>query len=169
MKKFFILLDNFLTSILTNLATILIILLTIVVFVQVIFRYVLKLPVGGFGELPMFFMVLCIWISASINFRRDTHITIKVTDLFIKNKKIYKYNKLLIRIILLITISIFTILYWDYLQYSIESGDITPGLKLPQWWFIFVIFISGLLMLFFNIKHFFREIGELKELDKCQK
>lgn len=168
MKKFFVLLDKYLNYILTSSATILIILLTVVVFIQVIYRYVLRLPVGGFGELPMFFMILCIWISASINFRRDTHITIKVTDLLIKNKKLSKYNKFFIRIIILITVLIFVILYWDYFKYSINSKDITPGLKLPQWWFIFIIFLNGLFMLFFNIKHFIREIIELKELNKCQ-
>lgn len=168
MKRFFSLIDKYLAIVLINLATILIVLITITVSIQVVYRYVLKAPVGGFGELPMFFLMLAIWISAAVNFGKDRHISIKVTELFIKNKKIYKFNKLIMRVLILIVISIFTILYWDYLKYSILSNEITPGLRLPHWWFVFAIFLSSLFMIFFNIKHCYREFKEMKECFKCQ-
>lgn len=151
MKKYFI-------SIYTNFSTLLLILLTTAVLSQVFYRYVLKLSVGGFGELPAIFMLLSIWMSAAVNFERDTHISLKVTDLYLKNKKHNRCIKLFTRIILLITILIFTVLYWRYLIYIINSKDITPGLMLPQWWFVFLIFISILFMLFSSFKHFIEAI-----------
>jgi len=51
-------------------------------------------------------------------------------------------------------------------QYSKGSGDITPGLNIPQWWLVSIIFVSSLFMLVYNIKNFIKEIKELKELLK---
>lgn len=166
MKRILFLFDKYLSSILTNLTSILLILVTIIVFIQVIYRYVLEMPIGGLGELPTYLMILCVWMGAALNFRMDTHITIKVVDLIIKNQKYCHYHKLVIRVINLFTIFIFSYLSWGYLQYSKQSGDITPGLNFPHWYIVSIVFVSSLLMLFYTIQNFSKEIKELKEVSK---
>src|SRR5665648_220803 len=122
MKRILLLFDKYSVSILRNLTGVLLILVTIIVFIQVIFRYILEIPIGGLGEVPTYLMILCVWIAAASNFHSDTHITIKIMDLILKNRKFYQYNKLIIRILILCTISIFAYLSWVYVQYSKGSG-----------------------------------------------
>jgi len=166
MKKYFLLLDKRLTSIIGNLTGMLLVLLTIITFVQVIFRYVLEMPIGGWGEVPTFLMIACVWLAAVLNLRRNTHLTIKIMDLIIKNKKIYKYIQLIVRFLTLLTLLIFTHLSITYLQYIKESGGTTPGLRFPQWWLISILLFSSLLMLIYTIKNFSEELKEIKEISK---
>ncbi|MDD5013756.1 MAG: TRAP transporter small permease [Atribacterota bacterium] len=163
MKQCFLLLDKYLYSILSNLISMLFVLITLLVFGEVIFRYVLKIPTGGIGELPTVLMILCVWISAGLNFREDTHIRISVMEMFIKNPKILNYLQLIIRFFTLLIVLIFTYLSFGYLRYNIESGVVSPGLRFPQWWSILIMFIGSILMVYYNVKLFIKDIRKVSK------
>lgn len=164
MRDFFLFTDKLIVFIVRNITSFLLVLVTIIVFLEVILRYVLKIPIGGLGEVPILSMILCVWLASSLNSRRDSHISIKIIDIIIKNQEICKYIKLIIRLLNILTISVFLVLSWDYLKYSKESGDISPGLRLPQWWLILTVFISSMLMLFYAINSFDKDIKKIKEI-----
>lgn len=164
MKQFLNFLDRLVASLVKNIITIFLIIVTTVVFITVIARYVFEVPIGGFGEIPIVLMILTVWLAGGINSRRDSHISIKILELMIKNKKVYHYINLIIRFLTSLSIFIFWILSWDYLKYSIESGDISPGLRFPQWWLISIVFISAMMMFFYSINNIFKEVKQIKEI-----
>src|SRR5690625_4349299 len=64
------------------------------VFAQVLFRYIIHIPIIGlFDELARFLFIWIAWLAVSYSIRTDSHIRIEMfTDIFFKNKKyVVKY------------------------------------------------------------------------------
>jgi TRAP-type C4-dicarboxylate transport system permease small subunit len=137
--------------------------LTVIVFVQVISRYVFKTSVGDIGELPVYLMILAIWVAGALLARKDDHIKLDVMQLIIKNKKILKSIRLFVNVLTVGSIGFFTYLSFDYVQFGIATGDTSAGLGFPLWWLTSFIMISGLLITIYYMLHSFKEAKELKK------
>ena len=62
--------------------------LTAVVVLQVLARYVLHISLGGIEELPVYLMMISVWIAAIFVAKDDGHVKIELLDMFVKNKKV---------------------------------------------------------------------------------
>lgn len=60
--------------------------LTAIVVLQVLVRYVFHVSIGGVEELPVYLMLLSVWIAAIFVARDDGHVKIELLDMFVKKQ-----------------------------------------------------------------------------------
>ena len=165
MNKFFSALDKWVALIIENMVGVSMIILTLIVFFQVLARYVFKVSLDGLQELPTFLMIISVWLSAAVGTRKEGgHIKLDLVDLVIKNKKINRVIQLLVSTLTVAAAAVFTYLCFDYVNYGMESGEVSIGLKLPMWSLSSVLLVSGILMTVYNIINVYRGV---KEIGKC--
>ena len=123
------------------------ILLTITSFLQVLFRYVIKISAPWTEELSRYFMIWMIFIGAGWVTHAENHITINVIELVIKNKKLLKF----IDVITAIVLTVFSIVYLysalTYIPQIIRSNEHTIATKMPMWIPQFCLIIGGVLIM----------------------
>lgn len=161
MRKLLSSFDNWIISIITKLMGVFMVILTVIVFLQVLARYVFHVSIGGLGELPVFLMIISVWLTAATLARQDGHIKLEMTEMVIKNEKILKFIKLLVHILTLASVAVFTYLSYDYVKFGVETWDTTAGLKFPVWWLTSIVLISGVLMTIYYMMHLYKAIKEM--------
>lgn len=158
MNNFLARLDKWIMSIITGLVGISVIILTLVVFFQVIARYVLKMSVDGLQELPTFLLIFTVWLAAAMNARKKGgHIKLELIEIIIKNPKVIKAIEIFIDVLTIAALAIFAYLCLEYVQYGIETGEASIGLKMPMWWLTSVLLVGVVLMIIYNIMHVYKE------------
>lgn len=162
MNKLLPKLDKGIHSIFSKIVAVLLIILTLIVFVQVLIRYLLDFSGGGLDEVAVFLVTISVWLMAILHVRQDSHIKMDTLPLFIKNEKVLKSVQFFINLLSLAAVVIFTYLSFEYVGFGIETGDTTPGLELPVWWFATVLPLAGILMTVYYIVHLVKYIKEVR-------
>jgi len=127
--------------------------LTLIVNIQVVARYVLKVSIGGMEELPIFFMIVSVWIAAVLVARKDAHFKVELVDMVVKNKRAVATVKAFVKLLTAVAIGIFTVISFTYVRGTLQGGDITAGLEIPVWILQAVIPLSTAFMaLFYGIQ-----------------
>ena len=144
------------------LVTIAMILILAVTFIQVLVRFFFKMPIGGFAELPMYMMMLGVWLTAAVNVKKGGHINLEIYELFIKGEKARKIVKLVVAIVTVIAMSIFTVSLIEFMRYNFVKKAATTGLGIPYWFLIGVIVFSIVLSIFYHVINIKNSIKELK-------
>lgn len=125
--------------------------LTSIIIVQVFARYVLKVSIGGFEELPLYLMIISVWLAAPFVARKDQHVKIDLVGLIIKNERINKFIEAILRLITTVALSTFFVLCVKFVNTSRQFGDVTPGLQIPFWMIQSVLVFSTFMMSFYYI------------------
>lgn len=136
-----------------------------IVFIQVVFRYVLKLPLAGAEELPKYFMIACVYLAAGLLARDDGHVKIDMLTLIVKNEKIIHIIRTLTHLLSCIAVLVFTILSFEYVSFNYTSKDVSAGLGFPMWCITSFLIIGGTLM---TINYFISVIKDIKEVKQWQ-
>lgn len=163
MKQFFILLDEWSFKVVSVFLGIVMIALVVIINIQVLARYVFHASIGGFEELPVFLMIISVWIAAAFVAKKDNHIKIEFLDLMVKNKRILALIKVLLKLLTVVILVVFTFIAFKYVAITLLMGDITPGLHIPLWCLQGIIPVSTTLMsLFYGIQTVYDFIGVVK-------
>jgi TRAP-type C4-dicarboxylate transport system permease small subunit len=117
-------------------ASVLFILLLILV--QVFFRYILKMSLGGAEELPTYVMAICCWISVPVAALEDNHLNIDLIPNMFRGRSRIIWT-IWAELIEVLAMSYFTVLAWKYMSHVFRNGQVTGGLGLPIWIFYAVI------------------------------
>lgn len=137
--------------------------LTGIVVLQVLARYFLHISIGGVEELPVYLMMISVWIAAVFVARSDGHVKIELLDMFVKNEKIVAIvNTILCGVsgLALLYFSYLCLLYMFRLQ---KYGDITPGLGIPIWVLEFFMVASCAMMALYYAINFVKKILQIRE------
>ena len=143
------------------LVTIAMILILGVTFVQVAMRFVFHIPIGGFDEVPMYMMLLGVWLTAAVNVKKKDHISLDLYLLFIKNENARKINRMIITIITIATFVVFSFSLAEFLGYNFRKGTTTAGLAVPYWVLLGIIMFSVALTVFYYLLNLKDDIGGL--------
>ncbi len=161
--KFFKKLDTGLDSVLKYFTGTLIVLLTIIVNIMVFSRYVLRVNLGGFEELPVFFMCICIWLGGVRVSRNDKHVKIEILYTFIKNEKAQLILRGVTTLIAAVVLTYFCYSAWQFVSRSYTKGTITPALAWPAWIvYLFMLFgaIGMTVYSYVNTVKYFKEAAK---------
>ncbi|QSX09241.1 TRAP transporter small permease [Alkalibacter rhizosphaerae] len=150
-KEIFERLEKRLYQVVSNLLGIAMIALTGIILVQVFARYVLNVSIGGFEELPLYLMIISVWLAAPFVARRDQHVKIDLLNLVIKNDRVNKFIEAVLRLITTVALSSFFVLCVKFVATSRQYGDVTPGLQIPFWMIQSVLVFSTFMMSFYYI------------------
>lgn len=126
--------------------------LAAIVCVQVLVRYVLHVSIGGVEELPVYLMMVSVWLAAIFVAKNDGHVKIELLDMVVKNKKVLGVVNTILCGLTAVSLGYFTVLCWQYMLKIQEYGDKTAGLGIPIWIFILVMVIScGMMTLYYIV------------------
>lgn len=118
----------------------------LLVFSQVVFRYLVHIPIiGVFDEISRFIFVWTAWLAVAYSIRTDSHIRIEIFSniIFRRNKKLMKF----VESILFFIFAIFLVSQGYQLALEqFERGFTSPMLDIPLWLVGLAIPISGVLM-----------------------
>jgi TRAP-type C4-dicarboxylate transport system permease small subunit len=135
--------------------------LTSIILIQVFARYVLHTSIGGFEELPLYLMVISVWLAAPFVARKDQHVKIDLVNLVIKNKRIQKMIEAILRAITTVALSSFFVLCVKFVSTSKQYGDVTPGLQIPFWMIQSVLVFSTFMMSFYYVLLTIKSVREV--------
>lgn len=136
--------------------------LTSIVVLQVLVRYVFHVSIGGVEELPVYLMLISVWIAAIIVAKDDGHIKIELLDMFIKNKSIIALVNIVLCGLSGIGLGCFGYLSLMYVLRIKGFGDITAGLGIPVWCIMAFMAASCIIMTVYYAVNSVKKIVELK-------
>lgn len=137
--------------------------LTGIVVVQVLVRYVFHVSIGGVEELPVYLMMLSVWIAAIFVARDDGHVKIELLDMFVKNKRVVGLIDIVLCGLSGIALGWFGWLCLQYMFKLQRYGDVTAGLQIPVWLLEMFMVISCVMMAMYYIINFVKKILKWKE------
>lgn len=137
--------------------------LTAIVVVQVLVRYVLHVSIGGVEELPVYLMLVSVWIAAIIVAKGDAHVKIELLDMFVKNKHIIAVINVILCGLSGVGLAYFAWLCLSYMFKLQRYGDVTAGLGIPVWILEAFMVVSCALMAVYYVINFIKKILALKE------
>lgn len=125
---------------------------------QVILRYVLKSNLLGLEEMIILLAFWLYFLGGIYGSATRTHITADLTEVYIKNKKLKQFVKLIVSLITVFISCVFAYYSVDYLTWGVERGATSPVLKLPMVWSQSSVFVGFTLMAFYFIVHFVKDL-----------
>lgn len=137
--------------------------LTAVVVIQVLARYVLHISIGGVEELPVYLMMISVWVAAILVAKNDGHVKIELLDMFVKNKKVVGVINIFLCGLSGVALAYFAYLSLQYMFKLQRYGDVTAGLGIPIWALeIFMVVSCAIMALYYGI-NVAKKIAQLKE------
>lgn len=137
--------------------------LTAIVVLQVLVRYVFHVSIGGVEELPVYLMLLSVWIAAIFVARDDGHVKIELLDMFVKNKRVVGLINIVLCGLSGVALGWFGWLCLQYMFKLQRYGDVTAGLQIPVWALELFMVISCIMMAMYYIINFVKKILRWKE------
>ncbi|MGI6225933.1 MAG: TRAP transporter small permease [Peptococcales bacterium] len=140
-SSFFTFLDKFEDYSVTFLYLIMI----VVIFLQVIFRFVIKASLPWSEELARYIMAWAVFIGSSIAAKEGAHLGIDslVTRL---PKKMKRYTELIVLALSALFSIILIYLAILVIQFLMKTGQKTPAMMIPMWIAYFSVFFGAILM-----------------------
>lgn len=137
----------------------------VLMFIQVILRYVLRMPLMGIEELLMFPTIWLYMLGGAHASYTRTHISCGVLTLMIKRKRsfaLFNMVKTVISIVVALWLSRWA---WWFFSYSLRTMKESPLLYIPLVLGESAIFIGLIFMLLNTVVEFFNHVSEYKSLD----
>ena len=124
---------------------------TSLIFIQVIFRYFLDVPLFGFEEIATYLAVWLYFIGTAYGAHLRNHISANVMDVLIANERVRDFVALVVSVITVVLSVWMTVWAITYLAWSVRTGVSSLELKLPMAW-VHVSAVVGLgLMTFYFV------------------
>ena len=107
---------------------------TSLVFIQVIFRYFLDVPLFGLEEVATYLAVWLYFVGTSYGAHLRNHISANVMDVLIGNERARDFVALVVSLITVVLSVWMTVWAINYLGWSLRTGVSSLELKLPMAW-----------------------------------
>lgn len=146
--------DHYITKLLEFIITICLTITVVVTFLQVFFRFVLKLPLSWSQEVVMIGFVYSVLFGAALAFKRSEHLTV---DLFEEaSESVQNILNIFSFTIVLIMIGILFYYGWMLVFDNFKSGQIMGFLPIKKAYIYMGLPISSLFMLYFHMRKVFK-------------
>lgn len=120
-------------------------------FLQVLTRYVFKISIGGFEEMPLYLMVVSIWLGSILLNRDGSHVQLDILVPLIKSKKILRILNTALDLIAAVALVIFSVYLFEYMLMVKEAGTISAGMQFPMWWLSAILLLCAVLMALYTV------------------
>ncbi len=138
-----------------------VVLLLVITLAQVAVRYLFNVSLGGLEELPMYLMIVGIWVGAVLLSKDDTHLRLDGIGMIVTNKKALKIIGIPVDMISAVAMYYCGYLMLEYTNYCIQQGMITSGMGIPIYYFAAIIAICIILMGVFKTIRVIRHMVEV--------
>lgn len=160
LAKYFDLVTDKMQKVITFIMGCFVVAIFLMVIIQVLFRYVLKMSMGGLEELPVYIMAMCCWFAAPVATIRDDHVCIDLIPNMFKGRARIGFT-VFAQLIAFLTMAFFAKLAFDYVGIVRGYGEVTGGTGIPIWCFHAMIAIGATLVSFFSLVNLLRNVRRI--------
>lgn len=125
---------------------------------SVILRYIFKSNFYGSDEIILMFAFWLYFMGAVYGSYENSHIKADLMNVYVKNIRIKDFINLAAQLIMIVVNVILITWAWDYFSWGLEKMPLSTGLKIPLVIPQSAVFFGLLLMGFYHIVHFIRNI-----------
>lgn len=128
-----------------NITSVLILVLTILTLLQVIVRYLFKIPLPWVGEVASYLMIWMVYIGSAIAVFKKEHLNIEILDLVLTKRQNYFVG---ITHQILITLFSIVLVYTSsqFITYQVKIGQVSPAMQISMAWPMSAIVVGAILM-----------------------
>lgn len=135
--------------------------MTVLLFMQVIFRFILNLPLAWVEEISLYSMVWLCYFGCSLAIKKREHLKMEIITNFLKPKAKRIFD--IISLALFFAFAVFVLYHVTLLTVDIlNRGQVTAVLELPKWIPYAGVPAAFLLMLIRMVQDLLRIIREMK-------
>ncbi|BCJ86921.1 TRAP transporter small permease [Effusibacillus dendaii] len=131
----------------------------IATFLQVLFRFVLKVPAPWTEEITRFAFAYMVFFGTALGVKHHRHLSVDIIDHL--SKKIRSVVVTIGYLISILFVAVFT--YYSWVHTTNSTMQTTPTLEVSLMYMYIVMPISGVLMLFYLIKGMLDELKGKQE------
>ncbi|HCL79165.1 MAG TPA: TRAP transporter small permease, partial [Synergistaceae bacterium] len=124
------------------------------ILIQVALRYVFKLPLMGVEELACMTGFWMYMVGSASGARERNHIKADLVTSFVKNQRVSGSIQAVVSLATVVLACIMTSWCWDYVQWSLKSGEKSPALMIPMVYAQTSLLVSSALMSFYFFVEF---------------
>lgn len=125
---------------------------------SVVLRYIFKKNFYGSDEIILMFAFWLYFMGAVYGSYENSHIKADLMNVYVKNIRIKDFIALIAQVIMIVVNVVLITWAWDYFLWGLEKMPLTTGLKIPLVIPQSAVFFGLLLMGFYHIVHFIRNI-----------
>ncbi|MDD4753793.1 MAG: TRAP transporter small permease [Desulfitobacteriaceae bacterium] len=129
-----------------------------VIIYSVVLRYIFKGNFYGSDEIILMFAFWLYFMGAVYGSYENSHIKADLLNVYVKNIRIKDFINLIAQVIMIVVNLILITWAWDYFMWGLEKMPLSTGLKIPLVIPQSAVFFGMLLMAFYHIVHFIRNI-----------
>ena len=142
----------------------LVLLMAAIVCAMVFSRYVLRVNLGGFEELPAYILCWCVWLGAIMIARSDEHMKVEKLFMLVKNEKAQVLIKALTSLLSTVVLAYFITRSGRFVSSAFTHSDITPALGWPSWAVYIVSIVGSVGMTIYTAVNTVKYFRRLKDL-----
>ncbi|WP_298825308.1 TRAP transporter small permease [uncultured Planococcus sp.] len=142
----------------------LLILLSSVVFIQVVARKLMPVPIPWTEEVAKISLLWITYLGLAATFQQNYHIRIDLLDAFLNTPRKKKAVDLFIQVLGTLFAAALVYLSFSYFQEQLEFGQRTNILRLPMWLVLLPLIVGGVLTLVHFLIKIIESIREMREL-----
>ncbi|NLL18251.1 MAG: TRAP transporter small permease [Clostridia bacterium] len=125
---------------------------------SVVLRYIFKKNFYGSDEVILLFAFWLYFMGAVYGSYENSHIKADLLNVYVKNIRIKDFFNLIAQVIMIAVNLVLITWSWDFFLWGLEKMPRTTGLKIPLVIPQSAVFFGMLLMAFYHIVHFIRNV-----------
>ncbi len=128
-----------------NLSAALLFLMTFLAVMQVLTRYVFKIPTPWIEELTRYLMVWMILITAAISVSQNSHLRVEILNLFLSENQ-QRILEIFLHTVTAMFMLIFTFRAFIFVKNQITIGQVSPAMQINMAWPLAALIVGGALV-----------------------
>jgi TRAP-type C4-dicarboxylate transport system permease small subunit len=133
----------------------------VIAFVQVVVRYVLKIPAPWTEELDRYLMVWLVFIAGAIAVRKKAHLRIELLEELFRSEIASRILNIIVSVLILIFSAVLLIISLQFLRDQLMMGQLSPSMQISMAWVYAALSVGALLFFIHTGMHLYQDIGEL--------
>jgi TRAP-type C4-dicarboxylate transport system permease small subunit len=141
----------------------------IIISFMVVIRYIFKTSYMGFEELPLYFLMIAIWLGAVVCSRdpKEGQIRIDLLNTVLRNRpKARMIVNICIQFFSLTCMIVYACLSWKYTAFNYHSKAASWALHIPIWTMLLMTSLAVTFLVVYESAILFRAINDLKGIVK---
>ncbi|KKM09067.1 hypothetical protein SY88_20670 [Clostridiales bacterium PH28_bin88] len=124
---------------------VLLVVMSLAAFVQVLTRYVFKIPLPWIEEFIRYLMIWMVFVGGGLAVTTKSHLAIDVMEVILP-RKISRVVSVVIDLVVLVFAVIFGYMSYQFMSSQIQLGQVSPALQVSMGWVDAAMLAGGILI-----------------------
>jgi len=113
--------------------------------IQVVTRYIFKIPLPWIEELTRYLMIWMVFIASALAVNQRAHLKVDIFELILSKKK-FCYLNIGVQCLIVLFALFFVVAAFQFLRDQLSAGQVSPAMQVSMAWPLTALLVGGLLM-----------------------